>query len=398
MEKPVGVIVEGPGMVKWSRLEDWAQEHSWNYYGFDFVTTELGEALARKRKAYFLAEQVVDPGVAERSLARAVVATPLGAVLQCKDDSSALLWRRPQRLELRARIPRDPLLPHVVGHVWWDGGQRENLHGLSGPGRWPLDRDGNGFEELIIYDRRAPLGSARVLSPLDVWNAQGRTKEEWQKLVDAMGDEKMAYHEGCRATGIQTAENLLVFAAVMVEEGQEKRAGAVKDGPKDESLAKLLIWLRQWKRGDYGTEGMERKAGGKDSLMVSRMGECLWMDTLEELYVEFDSGRVAGGRRSKKTTIAEAEANLVAIQVNDPFDGEVAGRVDEWLEANMTGDKAASTAKIYAGAWNKWKAWATRQGMISEYLPVSKEKIQENETRLLNYLGYLGWLSRPSSR
>ena len=196
---------------------------------------------------------------------------------------------------------------------------------------------------------------------------------------------------------MQTAESLLVLAATLIEDVDGRGAGAVRDGPKDESLAKLLLWLRRWKKGDFGAEGQGRRAGGGRLEVVSRLGEILWLDVLDEHLDEIDLGWLAGGRRSKKASHAEGEAKLVNIHMDEPFDGEVGGRVEDWLEANLTGDKAMSTARIYAGAWSKWKAWVARQGLISEYLPTGKDKVQENENKLLSYLGYLGWLGVSAS-
>eukprot|EP00438_Fugacium_kawagutii_P014165 Skav213278 [mRNA] locus=scaffold2944:132640:149231:+ [translate_table: standard] len=311
-ENPDGVVVEGPGLVQWAALEEWAEQHSWTFYNMEFVTTELGEALARKRRAYVLRQgEPLGEGAGD-GLVRAVVATPLGAVVNADCGGESLTWKSPMRIELCAGIPRDPLLPHVVGHVWWESNRRENLHGLSGPGRWPLEKHGE-FEELVVYDRSGSAGMVRVLSKNEVWLAQGRSQKEWEKAVQECGSEWKAYQEGCRATGVQTAENLLVCAAMMMKAGRERNAGAIKDGPRDESLAKLLLWLRRWKRGDYGPEGQSRRAGGGLREAVSRLGEALWLDVFEEHLGEMDGSRLAGGRRAKASTVA-AESRLVGLQ------------------------------------------------------------------------------------
>jgi hypothetical protein len=78
------------------------------------------------------------------------------------------------------------------------------------------------------------------------------------------------------------------------------------------------------------------------------------------------------------------------------FDGDVHGKVEDWLEANLCGDKAESTAKAYAGAWSKWCIWTERQQWPSHYLNPKEDKL-ENENKILAFLGYLGWLNFSSA-
>ncbi len=57
----------------------------------------------------------------------------------------------------------------------------------------------------------------------------------------------------------------------------------------------------------------------------------------------------------------------------------------------MTGPKASSTERAYAGAWAKWKAWAKRQGWEPEYFNRKGDPL-ENENQVRAFIGYLGWL------
>ena len=80
---------------------------------------------------------------------------------------------------------------------------------------------------------------------------------------------------------MQTAQTLLVAAASLyrgdpVSTGE--KAGAVRDF-QDESLAKLLLWLRRWKKGDFGRDrgAEERRAGGATIQCVQkRCGSRPW--------------------------------------------------------------------------------------------------------------------------
>lgn len=389
-------LLEGPTRANWGLVGKWAAEHGWSAVDFNFLTTELGEALARSRTGYVLHAGALSQMEVDEMLQRTVVATPLGAVLKHGTLHEGLVWDYPTKFELTFGAPREPLLPHVVGHAWDEQGTRRNVHGLTGPGRWPLQTDGGvHYEKLEVYDRGAPAGALRPLAYEEIWMAQGRTMDEWRTTVERCdGDRRRAYDEGCRATGLHSAESLLTMvAALAVDDGRHQRqAGAVRDGEEDQSLVKLLLWLKKWKHGEFGPEGKTRKAGGNLRSLVSRYGEALWLEALDDLEALLWDDRRAGGRRTKRSaTQAQGEACLVNIPEGIRFDGNVTEKVDEWLEANLQGDKAESTARAYADMWQKWKAWAASQQWESEFLDPRGDRL-EKENKLLAFLGYLGWL------
>jgi len=396
-------VVEGPCMANWEKAEEWCKASGWWNYTEEFVTTEFGEALARRRRAMMVSKTALATDLLKNSLGRAVVATPLGTVIKPGQLWDGLTWEKPEKLVVAHGVPRDPLLPHVAAHLTWGGSKQErvNVHGHTGPGRWPLcPSESKGFEILYVYDRAGPEGCVRPLSFEEVWCAQGRSLLEWSEAVETCGGEvERAYGEGCRATGMRTAETLLMWAATAStceKGGPHSKAGAIRDGPMDESLARLLIWLRQWKKGDFGWEGQSRKAGGGMRSMVSRHGEAIWLEALEEEGMFGEIDRKAGGRKPRSATKQMGEASLVSQPCTQPFDGDVAGKVEDWLEANLSGDKAESTARAYAGMWAKWCAWAERQQWASPYLNPKEDKL-DKENKILAFLGYLGWLNFSSA-
>ena len=395
-------VVEGPLMAGWKRMSDEGSRRGWNIHMLDFVTTEFGEVMARRRRAAVLTKVLIEAEAVEAGVVRSVVATPLGAVLEKKDGSDGLAWRFPMKLEVTAGAPRNPLLPHIAARFWDQPEVRRNAHGLTGPGRWPLrSKEGAEYEEIVLHDRCGPPGSVRVLSYEEIWLCQGRTRKEWNEMMESTGwSGQRLCEEGCRATGIHTAQTLLTMAGLMIgvakESEEDSRAGAVRDGPQDESLARLLLWLRRWKKGEFGDDG--RRAGGHRVEVVWFWGETLWCDALDDLCDLWLVDDVkAGGRRKKES----AEERLGQSSVNGqpclhPFDGDVKGRIEDWLEANMTGDKAESTTRAYASMWQKWTAWARSQGWLTPYLNPNDPKLS-NENKMLGFLGYLGWLGSSAA-
>jgi len=104
--------------------------------------------------------------------------------------------------------------------------------------------------------------------------------------------------------------------------------------------------------------------------------------------------RWAGKRRGKlvKSEDAEGPGKIVSeAEKKVPFTGDVGMDLEEWLEANLTGDLADSTEKMYKSAWGKWQAWSRRHAWESDLLSPTRSKL-ENEDRLLGFLAYVGWI------
>ena len=84
--------------------------------------------------------------------------------------------------------------------------------------------------------------------------------------------------------------------------------------------------------------------------------------------------RAGRGNVKKGKGRSHVEATVAAAQFNEedltgrPFDGGAGARVEEWIEENLSGYLAESAAKQYAGVYGKWRAWARRQGWVTEFL------------------------------
>eukprot|EP00435_Cladocopium_sp_Y103_P071083 s29_g36.t1 len=356
-------------------------------------------AMARRRRCLLVRPGGALPEAFEESLVRVASPVPIHTILKQKPWED-LVWRRPARLQLESGIPRDRMLPCPIGHYAWnEDGDRETCHSTDGPCLWPKLKDGvEGMEPLYVFDRRGPPGHLRRLTDEEVWRLQGRLTVDLRAETDVAA----MVREGCRATGAQTASSLLVWAGHLVEgfiEEGSSRAGMCSEVEGPESLAQILVWLRRWRRGEYG-----RRAGGSEELEkvyhVNRWAEAWWISMLDDSDCssseDENDDAYAGGRKAKRT-VAEVAKEVskqfvtnVGLAVR-PFCGEVGERVEEWLEENLQGDKSPATEKAYAEAWAKWKAWAKRQEWLSEYLDRSEDAV-ERENKLLAYIGYLGWL------
>lgn len=391
-------MAEGPKVVAWELGEQMCMEKGWAACVMEYVTTEHGEAMARRRKCMivFFKGERVDGW--EGYFVKSCYPVAMQGILGVKDWNDDA-WARPETLIMESGIPRERMLPNPVGHYYWEeGGDRHTCHGMGGPALWPKwSEETKGFNDLYVHDRRGPPGYLRKLDAEEIWLLQGRQRYEFQSLEKEIGARRAA-EEGSRATGGQTAANLMAGAGALVGkviEMEARRAGASPDQAGADALAQILIWLRRWRRGDFGRACDGRRAGGADeAVQVYRWVEAWWIGMLEAEDSEDENDRKAGGRRKTTQEMAESIAKKVVdglgLQVR-PFSGEVGERVEEWLEENMTGDKSAATERAYAGAWSKWCAWARRQGWLTEYLN-KQEEIVSRENKLLAYVGYLGWL------
>ena len=390
------VLVEGPKTVEWTAGEVKCERSQWPYHIIDFITTELGELMARRRRCLVASLDGPLPEEAEEGLVRSLTTVPIHYKLKPKPWED-LVWKQPQKFILESGIPRDRLLPLPVGHHFWLSEERETTYGTGGPCYWPkISGDGQTLQQPVVFDRRGPPGSLRELSIEEVWSLQGRQAKDLREV-----EKQEQVLDGCRATGAQTAMSLLVWAgAILAKQAEDKacHAGMATDSDGAESLAQILVWLRRWKRGDFG---MSAYAGGQDhaepELQIFRWCEAWWLSMLgEDSEDEGEKDAYAGGRKAKISP-EEIAAKVTSKVVSSlglavrPFTGDVQDRVDEWLEENLTGDKSPATEKAYASAWSKWCFWARRQGWLSEYLD-KNENLISRENKLLTYIGYLGWL------
>ena len=316
-------VIEGPKHAGWDPGQQWAMRQGWTGHMLEFVSTELGEVLARRRTVLVAAREKFELEDFTQYLSRSpvVLVSKIGHA-----KAEELCWKVPTRLQPSPGVPRDPLLPQVVAHCWWDKeGERCNVHGLGGPGRWPLKaKEGPGLEALWVYDRYGPLGAVRSLSGEEVWRCQGRERKQLHRLCEQFNltPEEVAAH-GSRATGGCVAQSLLFAAVALCQALQvkETKVGAVRDGPEDESLARLLIWLRLWRRGE-----LQRGRAGGAGHLVWRWGEALWVCVLDE---NLEDAKAGGRRPSSAAAKAEAEKVLgtAGREQKLPFDGKVAVRV-----------------------------------------------------------------------
>ena len=395
-------IVEGPHTSDWG----WREEHirvqrGWRTYLLKFVTTEFGECAARSRCALIAWRHGAEMEDVEKLVVRSATARPLAAVVgKAQEDSTGLIWERPWRMSVEAGIPRQPLLPQVVGHVWRIAdGVRENLHGMGGPLRWPLKAASGAREVLWIYDRTGPAGHVRRVTAEEVWRCQGRSRAEWHERMARGAKEEGLLEEGCRGPGVMTATTLVVLGATLangqLRQQQGEKAGACYDDEGAEAMVKLLLWLRRWRGGDFGGRSYAEGsgvAGGEDRRNVSRLGDTLWWEALKAY--EYGESRYAGKRKGRLVKREDVEGKAFLQDEEEqklPFDGQVGVHLEEWLEHNLTGDLAESTEKMYKGAWYKWQTWARRHGWESDLLSPTRTKL-ENEDRLLGFLAYVGWV------
>ena len=388
-------ILEGPTEVKWLCLERWAMSVGWTCTLQEFVTSELGEAMVRRRVAGFVFPMEKTSEAVEFLMIKSVTPPAMGSYLKKVEEGNCVSV---EKYEGATNVGQEVMLPVVVAHAWTtEEADRQNVYSLSGPCRWPLaDRAEKGMQRILVQDKAVPVGKVRSLAGEEIWVLQGRRLDEWKALVGQVG-EKEAEREGCKATGRRTALSLVSTAAELAKEGRESKAGMCVDKEDYKSLSVLLQWLRRWRRGDFGRALPDRKAGGRGddrTHLVWFWGEELWLEAIEECDGTFGGSdeRRCGGRRKKELKPVE-ENGAKFIDLNPDFnpDMEIQAQVEEWLEAHLVGDKAASTQKAYATAWGKWCDWSRRQGWLTPYLDHKGDPIH-NENKVLGYLGYLGWL------
>lgn len=244
-------------------------------------------------------------------MVKEVTPPSLGTVLEKANPSC---WQEYERWEAAYGKGNHQMLPAVGGHVWMHGDEERRMaYKLNGPCRWPLTKEAGGVEELYVVDRAAPAGYVRRLKAEEIWRAQGRTRQEWKALVHLCGEEE-ALRQGCMGTGRKTALGLLGVAAELWNwEESDQKAGMCLDSEDGRSLGSLLVWLRQWRRGDFRRAAADRKAGGESRRHVWLWGEGVWLDAFFD-DVDAEEDCKAGGRRKSNKAVQLEGQKVVELR------------------------------------------------------------------------------------
>lgn len=188
-------ILEGPRQVAWDLGEQAAEKNGFNTTVVEFLTSELGEALVRRRRALFISRKNVNSHQLEEWMLKEVTPPSLGTVLEKADPGC---WQEYERWETAYGKGSHQMLPAVGGHVWMHGDEERRMaYKLNGPCSWPLTKEAGGVEELYVVDRAAPAGYVRRLKAEEIWRAQGRTRQGWKAMVHLCGERKPSDKDVC---------------------------------------------------------------------------------------------------------------------------------------------------------------------------------------------------------
>lgn len=130
--------------MAWELGEKQWKLEGWSYGLVEYVTSEMSEALARRRRGLVIQtfSQPVEWGMA---LIRAEAPVPLQTLMKPLVWEEAELWVRPEKLDVRGGIPRDQMLPQAVRLRHERSGQISQLAEESGR-----------LEEMLVFDRAGP--------------------------------------------------------------------------------------------------------------------------------------------------------------------------------------------------------------------------------------------------
>ena len=142
-------VVEGPRAVAWELGEQKCHRRGWDCAVVEFVTTEFGEAMARRRRCMFISTEGILPEGWMDGLVKVGNPVPVQTVLKAKPWED-LAWSKPMRIELESGIPRDRMLPNPVGHFFFQEQERLTCHGVDGPAPWPKIEEGTGRLKEVV--------------------------------------------------------------------------------------------------------------------------------------------------------------------------------------------------------------------------------------------------------
>ena len=112
------VVAEGPSQVQWEAIEEWCAQKGWHTGRLEFISTEFGEAMARRRIAVIGMRDTITSEMAEMSVVRAVVGAPVASRMSATAEVEDLLWKNPARLTLAPGVVAARRGAYVVGREW----------------------------------------------------------------------------------------------------------------------------------------------------------------------------------------------------------------------------------------------------------------------------------------
>ena len=158
---------------------------------FTLNTAWFGDCVAQKRLCavvtFGLPPEVCESFVSSLQQREVRAPEPLAKVLLPPDAVDEGLFRTPgsRVLDERARIRSDPFLPQGAG--WWKepGTPKLKFFSMDGPAPTPKypPHDYLGYGGGLFVDKRWSEFPVRILDPLEVWKARGRTGAEWRTRV-----------------------------------------------------------------------------------------------------------------------------------------------------------------------------------------------------------------------
>lgn len=95
-EKAEIVIAEGPSQCQWQEVEEWCTGKGWHTGRLEFLTTEFGEAMARRRVAMIGMEDVITNEMAEMSVVRTVVGVPVASRVRSTGGGTHIVLKCPR--------------------------------------------------------------------------------------------------------------------------------------------------------------------------------------------------------------------------------------------------------------------------------------------------------------
>lgn len=117
-------ILEGPTEVKWAYLEQWAGSVGRSCTLQEFVTSELGEAMVRRRVAgfVFLVEKTRE--AVEFLMVKSVTPPAMGSYLRKFEEGNCVPV---EKYENAVNVSQEVMLPVVTAHAWIkEDGDRQN--------------------------------------------------------------------------------------------------------------------------------------------------------------------------------------------------------------------------------------------------------------------------------
>lgn len=430
------IIFDAPMQVEIRNAGDQLRSLGYQLTVDQIVTTEMGDATARRRMVVVACKVVRDDQARLTLEPRRTAAAKCANFLDPVEKTLPSDWLNEAewdlKLDPKIKMVSAVFMPKVVGKIHPKEENGRNLHFVyTTDGPLPLlTRKQIQEHGIFLYiPEGKPLG-VRKIKPIEVWRIHGGSDDDWSSLVKTGASEDDLTAWAARSLPKRSARSILEAA---LEWALTSQSGTVVGGPRhreQEEIARITLdWCKSWMAhpedpriglppaswwGRSGPSEMmkyqEEKVGMVSKFHDGAKRRVKFVQTPAEVREFVVEGGGKGATRKVRhrkrkevkngrlPTTFNAELGDEPLEPCEDVDqpgtpvispGRDANWMDQMKSKPMLQCLAAGTQSGYESSWRAWMLYCRLRRTSPFLLGRTHEEIKEDEEEILTYIVHL---------